>query len=321
MDYRSRVPHRHWDNIVIPDGYIPLESAHSLVLGLSFPSLKNYSLDARYNCKKLEPNDIFSYLLKELMPATSFIKIHPESEVWVWKEHVEQRLKRRKAHYKEQEETILGAYQVEDRQALKLYQENWWNKIYPNIDQENQHIAVLAIWEMVKKELLRRLSAEKLNGFIITEKGKLIAIAPELWRTNQVYFSVFEKLAYFEQETEGGFVQSTGLIVIATDGLKSLRDEIIKIMSEKNDADKNSRESPRKNQIDKQICQAVALTLWHINPDFTIEEIRTHYAIQEIAGGKNYPGKNTLRDWLGEVDPRPQDAKRGRKKKLPADAA
>ena len=77
----------------------------------------------------------------------------------------------------------------------------------------------------------------------------------------------------------------------------------------------------RQSQICKQVCQAVAKTLWSIYPDFTIEQIKSHHAIQEFAGGKVYNGKNTLRDWISEVDPRPAESKRGRKKRLPANAS
>lgn len=71
----------------------------------------------------------------------------------------------------------------------------------------------------------------------------------------------------------------------------------------------------RISQLHKQLCQAIAKTLWDIQPDMTIEEMKTHSAIQEYGGGKNYTGKNTLRDWLSEVDPRPAERKRGAPKK------
>jgi len=69
------------------------------------------------------------------------------------------------------------------------------------------------------------------------------------------------------------------------------------------------------HQQTKQMVQAVARTLWDMYPQMKTEEMKQHKAILEYAGGKNYPGKNTLSDWLREVDPRPQESKSGPKNK------
>lgn len=71
-------------------------------------------------------------------------------------------------------------------------------------------------------------------------------------------------------------------------------------------------EKKRPNQMDKLICQAIARTLWDIYPHMTIEDMRKHHAIQTYGNGKHYQGKNTLRDWLSEVDPRSTNEKTGR---------
>lgn len=71
---------------------------------------------------------------------------------------------------------------------------------------------------------------------------------------------------------------------------------------------------PTTSQIHKGLCQAVAKTLWELNPELTIAEIIKHPGILEHAEGKRYKGKNTLRDWVAEVDPRPASMKRGPKK-------
>jgi len=83
--------------------------------------------------------------------------------------------------------------------------------------------------------------------------------------------------------------------------------------NEENILDTNSK-APRQSQIVKAACQAVALTLWDIDPDMTIEDMKSHPAILKHAGGQHYSGKNTLRSWLSEVDPRPADKKTGRPK-------
>ncbi len=73
------------------------------------------------------------------------------------------------------------------------------------------------------------------------------------------------------------------------------------------------QEKLRKEQIAKIRCQALAKYLWHLNPHMTIEEMKTHSAIQEYGDGQYYKGKNTVRGWLSEVDPRPEDQKTGPK--------
>lgn len=68
----------------------------------------------------------------------------------------------------------------------------------------------------------------------------------------------------------------------------------------------------RKSQIDKLLVQAVARTLWDIDPDFNISQLTRHKAIQVYANGNLYKGKHTLRDWISEVDPREDGKKPGR---------
>lgn len=62
-------------------------------------------------------------------------------------------------------------------------------------------------------------------------------------------------------------------------------------------------------------CQAIAQTLWHQDPNLTIQEITQHHAILEYGDGKRYIGKNTLRGWISEVDPRPKENKTGPRSK------
>lgn len=68
---------------------------------------------------------------------------------------------------------------------------------------------------------------------------------------------------------------------------------------------------PRREQIDKQICQGIARTLWGEYPDLTIQALIKHPAIRKNGNGAQYKEK-TLRGWLSEVDPRSAEAKTGR---------
>ncbi|MBY0280638.1 MAG: hypothetical protein K2W94_00565 [Alphaproteobacteria bacterium] len=78
------------------------------------------------------------------------------------------------------------------------------------------------------------------------------------------------------------------------------------------DTVKQNTSTPRLSAIYKEKVQVAAKILWEQNPTMTIEAIKKHRYIQEFAGGKQYSGKNTLRDWISEVDPRLKAEKTGR---------
>jgi len=65
-------------------------------------------------------------------------------------------------------------------------------------------------------------------------------------------------------------------------------------------------------QINKIACQTIARILWAEDPNKKIADIIKHPYILKIGNGNYYKGKNTLRDWVSEVDPRPADQKTGR---------
>lgn len=71
----------------------------------------------------------------------------------------------------------------------------------------------------------------------------------------------------------------------------------------------------KESQIDKIVCQAIARTLWDIEPDMTIASMCKHQAIQIYGNGKQYTGLHTLRNWLSEVAPDNIKGKKGRPKK------
>lgn len=70
----------------------------------------------------------------------------------------------------------------------------------------------------------------------------------------------------------------------------------------------------RTSHFDKSVCHAVAKTLWDIDPTINIAQMTRHPSIQKHAGGKNYKGKHTLRNWLKEVAPEHLKNKNGRPK-------
>lgn len=64
---------------------------------------------------------------------------------------------------------------------------------------------------------------------------------------------------------------------------------------------------------DKPDYQAIGRKMWEENPSLTIKAIIAAPASAPYV--KKYSGRNTLRNWLREIDPRPPEKKRGRPKK------
>jgi|SRR3569623_389820 len=69
------------------------------------------------------------------------------------------------------------------------------------------------------------------------------------------------------------------------------------------------------NRLDKHACRAVAMTLWHMDPNMTIEAVTKHRGIQQFANGAQYGGRSTLREWIKDLDPRDPKKRIGRPKK------
>ena len=80
------------------------------------------------------------------------------------------------------------------------------------------------------------------------------------------------------------------------------------------DAEAQEEKKLRPNQLAKQLCQAIASTLWAEYPEFTIQQIITHPSLKRFGNGAHYE-ERTLREWVKTVDPRPEDTRRGRPKK------
>lgn len=66
------------------------------------------------------------------------------------------------------------------------------------------------------------------------------------------------------------------------------------------------------SQKSRLLCRSVASTLWRKNENLTIREITDHPMILEHCGGSYYSGKDTIRNWIKDLDPRPEDQKTGR---------
>jgi hypothetical protein len=68
-------------------------------------------------------------------------------------------------------------------------------------------------------------------------------------------------------------------------------------------------------KIDRLVCQGIARTLWDIDISITVKDMTNRKAIQVYGNGCKYKDPKTVPGWLSEVDPRPEDKRRGPKRK------
>jgi len=59
------------------------------------------------------------------------------------------------------------------------------------------------------------------------------------------------------------------------------------------------------------LCRAIAAEMWRINPNKSIADICRDEAIQSFGGGRYYAKPDTLREWIKDLDPRPEEMKKG----------
>lgn len=68
----------------------------------------------------------------------------------------------------------------------------------------------------------------------------------------------------------------------------------------------------REEAIDKQLCQAIARTLWDIDPQIPPAHMIKHKAIQRYGNAAQYEDDDTIRGWIVEFDPLRKERKPGR---------
>lgn len=64
--------------------------------------------------------------------------------------------------------------------------------------------------------------------------------------------------------------------------------------------------------IDKQLCQAISRTFWDIDARIHPAHMAKSKAVLQYGNGGQYKGENTVKDWVGEVDPLRKERKPGR---------
>ncbi|MEK7153684.1 MAG: hypothetical protein AAB834_07055, partial [Patescibacteria group bacterium] len=73
----------------------------------------------------------------------------------------------------------------------------------------------------------------------------------------------------------------------------------------------------RDEAIDKQLCQAIARTLWDIDPQVHPAHMIKHKAIRRYGNAATYKDDETIRSWIAEVDPLKGQRKAGRPPTVP----
>lgn len=68
--------------------------------------------------------------------------------------------------------------------------------------------------------------------------------------------------------------------------------------------------------VDKLACQAIARVYWEIDPNIHPAHLANSKAIKLYGNGKFYTDENTVKNWIGEVDPRKTQRKTGRPEKI-----
>ncbi|MBS1227851.1 MAG: hypothetical protein H6R17_1128 [Proteobacteria bacterium] len=64
--------------------------------------------------------------------------------------------------------------------------------------------------------------------------------------------------------------------------------------------------------LDKNRCQAIAMTLWDLEPKIHPAHMARSYAIRKFGNGDNYKDEDTVKNWIAEVDPIRGSRKAGR---------
>ena len=95
------------------------------------------------------------------------------------------------------------------------------------------------------------------------------------------------------------------------------KENLIKMLQEVHEMNTVENLIRRESQIHKEEFKVIARSLWKDNPNLNQAEIIDSDKMEFYR--MNYKGKNTLRDWIREADPRPKESRRGRPpKKYPS---
>lgn len=74
----------------------------------------------------------------------------------------------------------------------------------------------------------------------------------------------------------------------------------------------NVNNRPKEEETDRLLCQAIAGTLWSLDPNIHPAHMAKSKAIQRFGQGRSYKDLNTIKRWIAEVDPLKNQRNSGR---------
>ena len=165
------------------------------------------------------------------------------------------------------------------------------------------------IWAFLRKKIsLRR------------ESGRLVP-------PDNVYLYVFNlnrtRTRLVESVVQERFDQEflSGLFVMRSDVLKCCSEEFLDppslwgsnlSLQRDGQTDRVTAGRHRDDEVNKLLCQAIARTLWDLDPQIHPAHMLKHKAIRKYANGALYKDDETIRGWIFEVDPLRKERKTGR---------
>lgn len=74
----------------------------------------------------------------------------------------------------------------------------------------------------------------------------------------------------------------------------------------------NITNRPKEEETDRLLCQAIAATLWSLDPNIHPAHMAKSKVIQRYGQGRSYKDLNTIKKWIAEVDPLKNQRNSGR---------
>lgn len=79
----------------------------------------------------------------------------------------------------------------------------------------------------------------------------------------------------------------------------------------------NISNRPKEEETDRLLCQAIAATLWSLDPNIHPTHMAKSKVIQRYGQGRSYKDLSTIKRWIAEVDPLKDQRKPGRPPDIP----
>lgn len=171
-----------------------------------------------------------------------------------------------------------------------------------NSDPRNLPDSVIHRIENISWAFFRRIfPLREFSGRRILDERDLLSLLIFNWSRNRLIRCIERKT--YPKKFLGG------LYVLRPDLLKWCVEEFIdppefwQPASLGNKAGKTPIGRHRNEEMDKQLCQVIARTLWDIDPNIHPSHMAKSKALRQYGNGAHYKDENTVRRWIAEVDP------------------